>query len=124
MSGELPGYGRQRRILSQGIDGTHALIIHLRFTAKSPASGIYKCSAKSVGLLQANDLAVGGRVEQHGVEAIGRAIWCDVAQVGSGEAILIRNLVITPDCEEVLGDEPLSGEGIGCGIPICVSFDR
>src|ERR1700730_18147451 len=112
MSGELPGYGSQRGVLSQGVDGPHAQVIYLRFTAIAHTSGIHQCGAKDVGLFQANDVAIGFRVEQHRIEAIRRAVWSDVTQVGNGEAIPFRNLVITPDCEEVLADDPLSGEGV------------
>src|SRR6266581_1498162 len=112
MSGELPGYGKERGVRSPGVDGCHALIIQLPFTAKSKASGIHQFGGEDVGLFQANDLAIGFRVDQHRIEAIGRAEWGEVAQVCSGEAILFRNLVISPDCEEVLVDELLSGEGV------------
>src|ERR1700674_4698784 len=111
MSSELIGESSQRGVLSQGVDGCRAKIIDLIFAAISPANGIYQCGAKSVGLFQTNDLASGARVDQDRIEAIGRAKRCDVAQVGSGDAILVRNLQIAPDCEEVLGDDPLSGEG-------------
>src|SRR5260370_34924811 len=112
MSGELTGYGSQRgrSLISQGVDGCHALIIQLPFTAKSKASGIHQSGAKGVGLFKANDLAIGFRVDKHRIEAIGRAEWGEVAQVGTGEDILFRNLVITPDCEGVLVDDLLSGE--------------
>jgi len=75
-----------------------------------------------VGLFQTNDLAIGDRVEQHRIQAIGRAVRSVVAQVSSGKAILIRNLVITADCEEILGNDPLAGEA-GCRrITVCISI--
>ena len=110
MSGELPGYGSQIGVFSQGVDGCRAKIINLIFTAESPANGIYKCGTEGVGLFEADDLAPGGRADQHRIEAVRRAIRCYVAQVCSSDAVLVRNLVITPDCEEVLGDQPLGGE--------------
>src|SRR6267378_4687041 len=110
MGGELIGYGKQSGVLSQGVDGCHALIVQLPFTAKSKASGIHQCGAKGVGLFQGSDLPIGLRADQHRIEAIGRAPWGEVAQVGTRKAVLVRNLVITPDCEEVLIDDLLSGE--------------
>ena len=119
MRGELIWKSRQSGVLSQGIDGRRAKIIDLIKAAISPTNGIYERGAKSVSLLQADDLAPGIRVDQYRVEAIGRAIRCDVPQVDSVEVVLTRNLVITPDCEEVLGDDPLTGEAGRCRIAVC-----
>jgi len=43
--------------------------------------------AEDVGLFQGNDLAIGCRIDQHRIEAIGRAVRGEVAQVGCSEAI-------------------------------------
>ncbi len=110
MRGELIGESSQRGIFRQLVDGSRAKIIDLRKSAISATNGIYECGAKSVSFLQANDLASGARVDQHRIEAIGRAIRGDVAQVGTGDVVLIRNLVIASNCEEVLGDDPLTCE--------------
>src|ERR1700730_3821678 len=98
MRGELIGESSERGIFRQRVDGSRAKIIDLVKTAISAANGIYKCWTEGVGLFQADDLAPGGRVHQYRVEAIGRAIRRDIAQVGTGKVVLARNLVITPDC--------------------------
>ncbi len=59
------------------------------------------------------------RSDQQGVEAIGRAIGSDVAQVCGDETVFIRNLVIDSGCEEVLADDLLAGKGEYSYIPVC-----
>src|SRR5437870_1320448 len=116
VSGGLPGYGEERLVVSQGVDGTLARIVQLMETAKSRASGIHQRGAKSMGLLQAHDLAMGIRADPHVIEAIGRAVRSKVVQVGDGQDIVLRKLVVGSDGKKVFGDLPLSAEGISCGI--------
>src|SRR5260221_9305218 len=118
MSCELPWYSRQRGVLSQRIDGGHAKIIDLIFTAKSPANGIYKRGTEGMGFFQANDLSPGGRVEQHCIEPIRRAIGSNVEQVSSRNAVLVRNLVISANRKEVLGDDSLTSKAEGRSIAV------
>src|ERR1700674_4084850 len=118
MSGELPRYGSERGVSSQGVDGCDTQVVHHSVAAKSHANGIQQGGAKGVGLLQGSDLAIGLRGYQHRVQAVGRVVRGDVAQVGCVKTVLLRNLVITPGGEEVLVDHLSPGKGEYSYIPV------
>src|SRR5580693_3801481 len=69
-----------------------------------------------------DDLTPRFRGDQNRIEPVGRAVGSLVVQIGASETVFLRNLVVDPSCEKVLGDGSLAGEAISGGITICVRF--
>ena len=100
--------GRQRGVLSQGVDRSKSVVVVRDGPAKSEAEGVEHPGTDDVAFFQSGDLAARLGVDQHGVETVGSVVRGDVAQVGGRKCIFLRNLVIGSDREKVFVDDLLS----------------